>query len=442
MPHISKKKYIPAGFPEKYCLPGYIGPWSGRLRHLYGPREVIVDALTRHGLPKEPDRRIESLPADVDLKFDKPLKRDYLSFLVYSLKQMVSAGTVSPDTAWDILLKQTDALITLKDKRFREEDFFEMRRGMLNYVKEKEAAVLAKGLRDISSMWEEDPIAVEFYIRAGKTGLNRYHDFITWMASFSVLSGCSSVSFPVRWQYRIAVWLEMRLVEESFGMRGPKYDIGGLIPERKGQFNPGDRDCFGCSIEGLVDIYKHNISPQSGMAVDSTILAEVGHWMGHPLYEKYTWIAELMDRMTMSRYTERVNGSFDRRAEVLTPEQLSWLTGGFFLSSVGEGFPVYPAEFPADYYPENFPFGNFEKHDVAEYVERLLRKRIIKAVKEGHICPDQAFQFYKKTALYIAFNAEMPKKWLFDAVRTLDIDQIQAAYEYMAYGRTGRQLGI
>lgn len=410
-------------YPTNYRLPGdktlsrqHLPPIEGTVR------KCIAHALTFHGIPQAIDRLIDNLPSEERLLKLDPIQRDCLSFTVYSIKQMAAAGTISAETAWSLFYGEWGKICNVARGNFRGERKAFVRRAR-KFIREDN---FPKGL----SLQE-----FEFYARAGEAGLAQYERYHRWAKNLAFDEyACKGMDETLRNEYRKALWLEMRIIEGQVGISGLNEDVGKFIlSDIEGGYDRED----GSAVKGSINVYKKSVSEQSGSSLDSTLKAEIGHWMFDPLEAKYGWAAELMDRMNLSGYTERVNHAFDGLAEeYLSPEEAVFKDGGFYLTSRGglygpacgvrelEGLKeAYPS------YPEEFPRGGIdvtEPHIVAENVERAIRKRIVKAVVNGEIISEDAYKTYRKMGLYIALlDLEgRSKEEIFEKINSFDLLKI------------------
>ncbi len=192
-------------YPTNYRLPGEKSPWRMKLPVIEGTaRRNIAHALTWHGIPRGIDSLIESLPQESEITALNPLGRKYLSFTVYSLKQMVAAGTVSPETAWTLFNMEWNGIgkeaICHENFDQRRGDFFNNLQLSLN---NKNAPV--------------NLTEFEFWARAGKAGLEQLERYEQWAKNLIfVRKGFKQLGDGIKAEYRKALWLEMRLAEDRY----------------------------------------------------------------------------------------------------------------------------------------------------------------------------------------------------------------------------------
>ena len=362
-------------YPKNFRLPGEKSPWRMKLPVIEGTsRRCIVHALTWHGVPRSIDSLIESLPKESEIAAVNPLGRKYLAFTVYSLKQMVAAGTVSPETAWTLFNMEWNGVgkeaICHENFDQRRADFFSNLQLSLN---NKNAP---------TNLTE-----FEFWARAGKAGLEQLERYGQWAQKLVfVRKGFKQLGEGIKEEYRKALWLEMRLAEDQLGIKGLNKDIGRMILLKDGAYFFKRRRTIGMTI-----------SLRSEEGIDSTIKAEMGHWLFELLAFKAPWVEELMDRMNMAGYTSRVN------KKTFSPESRTWREGGFFLAALRvmlddeeANYQVYPCAFPGARMKAK------ERHEVAELVEAFIRFYVNLAGKNRSIAKNEAFSLYKKIGLYIA----------------------------------------
>lgn len=445
-------------YSTKYRLPGEKTPSARERKEVTGPvRKAIVQALTFHGISPHLDQFIEKLPPESVLWKLSKIQKSYLSFTVYILKQMVATGTISPKQAWILFYWQLKKIPQVNE-------------GNYSYTRK----IFWQNLRNIVK--KDLPkknmslLEFEFYARAGKAGFAHFESFQKWSKDFkfyteietteekkkggwtirshSTTEGpCENLSEAEMDEYKKTLWLEMRILEDQYGVNGLQKEIDSFQcnqGERSSRYSPigeeiitridlfdieSEHEGIGDYLAIIEDAYKSRDIPSllafsmifpfaiplglliskitlkpAGSTIDSGIKAEIGHWIfgGFPILSSARWLSELMDRMNISSFTPRVNMGFDKNIskENLPPEVRTFREGGFYLQTKGidssdseRNFPTYPAE-P----PERI---RDEPHVIAEYFERLIRKKIIEAVKNNEIEREEAFKTYRKTGLYV-----------------------------------------
>ena len=374
--------------PHRWRLPGDMTDKKGRWEIQGKARRSIAHALTYHGIPGRIDKFLHKLPSERSLKRLSSTKKAYLSFTVYSLKQMVAAGTVSPATAWGLFFREMEKIPNLDEIYVAEQKdafFYNLQRDGLFDGQQKRMGLLQ----------------FEFFARAGEEGLRQFERFEEWSTEL-VFCGKEYLKLHpgIMLEYAKALWLEMRDIEGRSGITGLNLDVKKFTLQRKAEYNPGERN-----VLGNVDLFNRLRSAQSGESIDSTMLAEIGHWHFDPFNRMSGWASELMDRMNMSRFTSRgINGlsSFDG-VKYLSPEAATFLYGGYYLQAREEvyghrdiGFPVYPEEFPSS------RLDSTQKHEVAEFIERMIRLRIIRAVEDHQLKMEDMFKMYWRTGVYVS----------------------------------------
>ncbi len=345
-------------YPVKWRLPGHNTDVGTTIDGV--ARRGIVHALTFHEIPRGIDKLIDKkLPKEKELQALTQLQKDYLSFTVYSIKQMVAVGTISAETAWTLFNAEWGRAQQVEDSNFAG-----MRQGFWQGTYNSLS-------REFGDMDEADLLRFEFLARAGKAGLAQYERYKEW--TFNMVDGG-----VLREEYRKGVWLEKKMLEEKLGLSGLTKDIEAFELNREAGSFKYNQDGWSV-VEGSVDLFGKETSAQSGDAIDSCLKAEVGHWIFGFHRFNSRWFEELVDRMNMSAYTERVTKVLASCPEELYPPEVqAFISGGYFLSSGKTsgskkewGFPVYPQRFPI----KGQLFS--EKHKIAEYLEQHIRQRIL-----------------------------------------------------------------
>ena len=405
-------------------------------------RRTIAQALCFHGpLPSNFDFLVENyLPKEAELMELCSVHYDagqYLSFTVYSLKQMVAAGTVSVGTAWSLFHQEWQTI-----EEVNEHNIAEHRTKFLMQVRDRaEETNLTSG---------QSLQRFEFWARAGEAGLAQFERYGKWAEALVFdQASCAGMEDDIKDEYRKALWLEMRLIEGQVGISGTNKDVTKFILNRanEAKFHPGKSPAVECSI----DIFNQLISAQSGAAIDSAIKAEVGHWMFDRFSVDYDWVAELMDRMNMTGYTMRVAQAYDQDLSLgeISLEVLVFRFGGFYLQSElmahrlevewtrgmwSTSIAAPKAAFPVG--PHGFSplrLRSTEEHEVAEFVESKIRQVIGDKIeaKDPDCDPAKAYQIYRKIGVYIALlNLKHPrsKDEIVEILDQLDLAKVEKYY--------------
>ncbi|MFH1386220.1 MAG: HEAT repeat domain-containing protein [bacterium] len=353
-------------FMTKYRLPGYRGGPNSLIEVNGVARRNILHALTFHAVsPSRLDYYIEEvLPAEDSLQSLNPLRRAYLSFTVYSIKQMVVAGIVNADTAWSLFYGEWG-----KIERVEEGTFKGMREAFyrdLHLVRQPDEPP------------PPDLLQFELLARAGQAGQAEYGRYTVWAQQLTFdTESCKNMSEAVKDEYRKALWLEMRLIESRVGMK--KINVRDVDAFDFSTSEP--RHC-GSKTTACISLF------ESFSTVDSIIKAEIGHWM-FSLFHVVPYVSELMDRMNCVGYTSAVGGNSND-----SPEKRAFYEGGYGISSRGESFPSYP---------EVFSIGMFgtEAHEVAERIEKNIRLALIRAVSKKIVKREEIYLWYRKLGVYI-----------------------------------------
>ncbi|MBU0687517.1 MAG: HEAT repeat domain-containing protein [Candidatus Margulisbacteria bacterium] len=431
-------------YPSRFRLPGERTPARQQLPAIEGNvRRCIAHALTFHEIPQNVDALIDRLPSAKKLLGLNALRRDYLSFTVYSLKQMVAARTISANTAWSLFFGEWKSI-----EEVEEGNFIGMRRAFMRRTYDTLAEEMGPGFIDSqrkqhfeNERGEVDLLRFEFLARGGEAGLAQYERYSRWAENLIFFEdSCKDMSAGIREEYRKALWLEMRIIEGQVRINGLNDDIRVLNINDKENGQYWDDCNYFRGVCASIDIFKQRFGEQKGGSVDSTIKAEVGHWLFAVFNRKYTWVSELADRMNMSGYTEKICPVFEQegvRMRDTTPEILCFYLGGYFLSSrmialaeSESAFPTFPQEFPKS---RGF---SAEEHEVAESYERLVRYIINANLHVGTFDDNKhgIYQIYRKIGLYISLlyfeksiqGEELSLDEAVSKIRPLDLAEIDA----------------
>jgi hypothetical protein len=356
-------------YPTRYHLPGYRGETD--LRRVYGTgQRNILHALTFHAVPRNLDHLVENcLPPEEELRDLSPLRRTYVSFAVYSLKQMVASGTIGPDTAWSLFHGEWRRVGQVGSGNFR---------GM------RDAFYRDLHFRVQSDQPLPDLRQFEFLARAGTAGLAKYERYAGW-AQRLVFNTKDWPDMPeaVKEEYCRALWLEMRLIEDRVGCGITRREIESFT------YAPDDA-AYNFHFNGItagVDFSRSCFNYQHVSDIDGDIKAEIGHWLFADFCLSNNWAAELMDRMNMTGYTAAVG-----REANDSPEVRAFYQGGHYLSA-GRRYPTYPEEYPGKPADQG-------SHAVAERIERQIRINLAKAVQAGKMEQADIYRWYRKIGVY------------------------------------------
>jgi len=390
-------------FPNRYRLPGERIPERLHIAKLKGVvTRCITFELTYHGIPRDIDRLIERIPSEAMLAALKPMKNEYMSFTLYSLSHMLAAGTLSPEVAWTINNGELRKLIK-DDNDITSKDYKGMRVAFLDQIIRAVSREVGKDeFTKLQSKYLSakegglDLLKFEFWARAGKTGLDQYERFgqFTQNLVFDKKT-CKEMREVVREEYRKALWLEMRIVEDMVGLKGLNEDVGKFILGDGAYYHLDNR-----AIEGWVAA-----TPWRGKeGVGSTLRSEIMHWLTALIAIPNPYIEESQDRTHMPGFTEGVEEAFKGKKNYQpTPEALTFKDGGYYLVSRGMRlndpdacYPVYPAGFPEE------RISSDEPHEVAEYIEKRIRESVIAAHQQGKITADRVRETYRRTGIYVA----------------------------------------
>jgi len=412
-------------YPNKYLLPGdttcrfdeEAEECQGKAA-LKGSQASIVHALTYHGLPPNIDYLIDTLPSNEEITSLSSTQKDFLSFTVYSLKQMVAAGTVSAETAWSLFYWQLNSI-----ERVEEDNYSGMRHAFMQEVYMRTAA---EGREAVSKT--PDLLLFEFYARAGEAGIAQFERYESWA------EGLTSYTEPegLKEDYAKALWLGMRITEGQYGYGAMNRDITqfDISCYNEGRYFSREEVIVWAGVD-----LEYNNSTAS--PIDFTMLGEMGHWMFDFAvlynvelpYHEFT-LMELPDRMSISAYTEAVNLAFDPNLpeELLYPELRVFRSGGVFTGSrmieLGEHEAIYPS------YPCNYPLEvalDASEYTIAEYTEAKIRERIVKAVERGEIEPAAVHATYRKVGTYAMLLDVQETTWeeIIEKIDEFDLNQME-----------------
>jgi HEAT repeat protein len=376
-------------YPVKWRLPGHKTNVGTRLEQV--AQRTIVHALTYHEIPPNIDAKIDALPSEESLQALNPLQKDYLSFTVYSLKQMVATGTIAAETAWTLFNAEWGKIRTVKESSFSNMRKAFFNRTLMELTKEfGESQVRNNGQGlFINSAGEIDLLAFEFYARAGEEGLAQYEKFSEWSQNLSVYSSTENeMSTAVKSEYRKALWTEMRIIE---GQVGINCNINSKVQSFVWQLNNGAYS-EGRIIKGSINAF----AGREGRAIDAIIKAEIGHAMDHAFNgsEKcfHTLLTERTDRTNVAAYTPRVIEAFrdDAKQEIFPPEIRAFVSGGFYVSSRGNSFPSYPQGYPKK------SMDAADVHYIAELFDWHIRQSII---SDANILANKKYHEYRWAGL-------------------------------------------
>ena len=399
-------------------------------------RRNIVHALTYHELPPEIDARIDKLPDEAQLLELRLIQRDYLSFTVYSLKQMVASGTISAETAWNLFDHEWEKAPLVVEGNFK--------LARAHFFKE---AGKSPGNKK-SSLLE-----FEFYARAGKAGLDQSERFQPWATQLDFFEpaadGKSRGRFkvelfeePVKEEYRKAIWLEMRGIEQAVGIRRLNFDVStfGYHPYH-GSYNYQYNKVV-CAI----DLYTDQ-EMQLGHSIDAYIRAQIGHWMfgafmlqavGADPGAARTYMFELMHSMHSSAFTPRIGQALDAPDGAEIPPEAKTFREGFHTQFAGlfdfpvirEGdyYPIFPMRYDGMTTKEWMSLMDDGIHSYveAEKLEVQIRNRVLSGFKQGRIGPSEVYTVYRRMGVYLALAhmaGEKPEQ-IAERVNRLDVREM------------------
>ncbi|MBN3032631.1 MAG: hypothetical protein JW873_00870 [Candidatus Saganbacteria bacterium] len=396
-------------------------------------RRNIVHALTFHEIPPQIDKKLAQLPPEDQLLNLNGGQKAYLSFTVYSLKQMVAVGTISAETAW-----------TLFDQEFRKTATI----NEINFQRGREE--LFRQVKSIRGEGQMSLLEFEFCARAGRAGLDQYQGFQLWASSLRFLN---LLDEPLKDEYRKALWLEMRLIERRVGIRSLNSDITdfGCLSGR-GDYSDYEKIVL-CAID-LYDTAGNSVT----MPIDSFIKAEIGHWMFGPLGLSYNGIvheegskvvAELMHKMNDVGFTPRIAQSLKAGPDVEPPPEAAVFSQGFSSQVLGlfdfqaeeMGMGVFSA-FPCRYDACGQGINRLRAVDFivsdllksyaeAEYLETQIRQTILGEFRAGRIRAEDVFRLYRRLGLHLAIA--QVEGFLFDELKTVACSgDVKATEEYYA----------
>lgn len=377
-------------YPNFVSLPGDL---RGTLPSILGTvrRNIAFDLCWHELLPAKgaplyrPSNRnfqqidfvLERLPSEERLQGLNDVERDYLSYTVYGLKQMLASKAINANDAWDLFYSEWDKL---DQGKITEESFDNVRESFLQdvFVREikstnaflyrlfidlscsqtftpelgelrdcLETALSGASLREVSIPSGKSLLLFELCLRAGvKVGLSQYEEYAEWSNSLEFQGErCSDMNEARRDERRKALWIEMRLIEERTGLSNFNSDVKFFVDSKKGQF-VGGTDFFALNHPNKV-VATVNLFEWEG-PIDAILRAEIGHWLfaAFRLSSGPVPASEAADRFNIV-FSPRVEEAFRIEDERFrSPEGNVIRTGGYFMSSGGARFPSFPAEFP------------------------------------------------------------------------------------------------
>ena len=374
---------ISFSYPKRWRLPGDQTPSRQHLPAVNGKmKEKIVFDLNFHGVSPRADDWIDRLPEEAELESLNPLRRSYLSFTLYSLKQMMAAGTISAETAQFLFSSEWERIEAVEGN--------EAFRGMRVAFNQQLRSLIG----DDETSRGMSLLQFEFYARAGVAGLKQFERFSPWAASLIFDEAAKELTPEQKEEYRKALWLEMRLIEERTGLPGLSKDLARFELSQTAVHDSGKIAC---------EIDLANYSP-----IDCHIKAEIGHWQYETFHHKFSlflWkhsLTELVDRLNAAAYSPLISRSLARRdlpREDWTPEARLFAEGRFLIFSGKEDFPVYPAavKIAVSDYQENWK----QVYAQAEEAEARIRYRLMQAWELGEIKAEDVYRLYRQFGFFL-----------------------------------------
>jgi hypothetical protein len=418
-------------FSIKYRLIGDKTTRKIPLQEITGlARSCIVHSLTFHGVPQQIDNFIDRLPEEEALQKISSLQKDYLSFTVYSLKQMVASKIISAETAWILFYGQWGSI-----GRVDETSFGRMRSAFWTETR----SLVNNGGTSGPSLLE-----FEFYARAGTNGLAQFEKYNEWANNIEFdPETCRDMPEAVRQEYKKALWLEMRIIEGQVGISGLNKDVERFKYDQEN----GSYDSKTNEVKGSISLYRGKVSMQSSGTVDCVVKAEIGHWLfARFLFLFFKWEDELMDRMNMSGFSKAQIESYAQMGGPTSPEIYTFLLGGYYVAGSsrkldsGDGrerYPLYPRRIPRNRVVLEEKIDHLEPHTAAEYVERLIRDKLIEAEQRGDIDASEVYSYYRKTGLYVAllYLERLESKAILEKIKSFDLKEINDYFDNWAEKR-------
>jgi HEAT repeat protein len=371
-------------YPARWQLPGDLTPAHQKLHPINGKvQRSIVHALTYHEIPPAVDHFINQLPPEERLLSLDHTRRDYLSFTVLSLSEMVAVGTISAQTAWSLFYWQWGLIDKVTKDNFDtlRSDFW-----LRTYsdIRDEIGGAQMAGLR--TSFFDNgcggvDLLRFEFLARAGWAGLRRFEHYSSWRDKvvFSE-NGYRNwqMGAAVVDEYKKAAWLKMRQTEARVGIEGLNEEIRAIQLNTQGGFYLALEN----AAVFTVDLFNQFASGILG----SSLTSEFGHWVFSSLAFHHSWVMEMMDRMNY--FTERgILLSLESPVVALPPETRVFMEG---VISINKNGPQYQT------YPNKPKVGGDGEHEIAEQLENMIRKRILQIVP-----PEKRHEYYQKVKMYL-----------------------------------------
>jgi hypothetical protein len=406
-------------YPQICRLPGEKTPARLHLPEVGGTaRRVITQGITWSGVTERTESEIASLAEERQIMGQNPLSRKYLAFTVYTIKQMTATGTISPEIAWTLFNMEWNGI---QNEPICHENFIQRRADFFSSLKltvnNKKAPV--------------DLLEFEFWARAGEAGQKQFQKYYKWAEKLIfVRRGFKQQGEGIQEEYRKALWLEMRMAEDQIGIRGLNKDLGRMILLKEGAYFFKKKRTIGTTI-----------SLRSKEGIDTTIKAEMGHWLLELLAFPAPWIEELADRMNIMFDSPKVfaKAFSKKKDEELPPQARVARNGGYFLAArmvqledPRSAYPTYPDEFPKQRIPPK------ERHEVAEMVECRIRQSLSRAVERGEVKKKEALRSYRQIGLYVCLLKLQGKNRdeILTKIDKLDVKAVQR------YARDWKQIAV
>ncbi|OGC06876.1 hypothetical protein A2526_05660 [candidate division WOR-1 bacterium RIFOXYD2_FULL_36_8] len=422
-------------FPVRWKFPGDKTPSRQHLPEITGDaRKTITHSLCYYGFPQNIDKKIDKLPSQEELNNLTSLGQHYISFTVYILKQMLAVGAIKPETAW--MLFNWD-FNNIQNQGVNKNNFEYMRNCFMLKVR---SFVQESDLTQGKAL-----VMFEFWARAGSAGLEKYEEYPQFKKELE-FNPKEIEDSQLEEEYKKALWLEMRLMEDQVGIKGLNEELSIFedgYGNDYGEYNPEKN-----KITATINMFNRRKIIYEPKSIDSTIKAEIGHWMFRFLnirtprmgWSIHRVVTELADR---SNFHAILNGNLEDRS----PQAKVFKTGGYYFTSrhkdssfnnQEERFPTFPEEHPT----KRAPLKDLtEEHVAAEYFDRLIRIKLFSQKGLLHLAPKPSSkakvaiarkQLYRKIVLYISLlDLEGKIKNFSDlqkAIKKIDPEKIEEYY--------------
>lgn len=399
---IHKPKTITRGpqiWPVKYRIPGDLTRLDGRI-DISGPiRRTIIHDLFFHQIPNESDKIIDKLPPEESFQQLNPIQQHFLSFTLYSLKQMISAFTIDSTFGYALFFDVLEHI-----KKVTEQNLGNFRRSLVQKVRDN--------IQETDLTKDKSLLEFEFWARTDT--VLEIDKFNSWAQN---LIFEQEMPYIIKEEYGKALWIEMRKIEKYYGSKSLNLDIRYFSLDLN---NEGGRYVRGINaLSGEINLFKHVLFPESGGPIDAALRAEIGHWYFSSLFPSPE-ITEFPDRSYIQGFTPAISDPLNN-----SPEAKVFRLGSYRV--LQNPFPSFPHQFlPCFHSARGFDPSTAMKDMTHSKMEQLvyiaIRNLLLKIPIEQH------YDLYRKLAFYIIL-LEKEGPFIEYNIQSLDIDKLNEYYE-------------